>query len=656
MNIIVLIIYFFICLIVYFIYRFLFKNRFISYYQVDNVLDTDEETYIKYETEERYQKYISEYSVYSNGKERFAVVELLDNVEYINFELVCYKNKKVLSVIKLLKDNPKKDLINDNFTVKLPDACTEIKLIINEANGEFFEAPTFLKTKGLFWKSILSSALFSISSLLIIFLFKSLVSLSFNNFFDWNHIYSVIYNENFIFIITCIIILPLAIIFFISSFVPNTIKYKKLKFNKIKKKKIEKCIKFKLKHSINKKVDLYYLKIKKKKRLKFNNGVLEVIIHYEDGSKETKKFNLNKKSKKILLTTKLVIVKVETRFIRAEFKKLYFYNNKFRKKLTKKGIDGHILKLKGIKLTSLLFVISIVITSSFIFYKYDSITQVNDNLTHFVFEFNDSETKDSYKITSYNGRNSIIAIPTQFNDIPITKIDSYAFSNNTHIEELYMDSSLEIEDFAFSGCNNLRKVQLTNVTKVGTGAFFNTNLESINLDHEMTIGSNAFGSIKNLNEIMVTESANVTIDDFAFKNSHTKFLVLHLNEATIYHSSFTNLTVDLGYVYANSYIDESNLRTYIASINVYVESDCVHSSKTFTFYNGKIVHERSYDLIAIIEEPTCVNMGTKRVRCKYCGEEYLVGIAADPSAHEYHDGYCIYCGEKDPTYVEEGEN
>lgn len=64
-------------------------------------------------------------------------------------------------------------------------------------------------------------------------------------------------------------------------------------------------------------------------------------------------------------------------------------------------------------------------------------------------------------------------------------------------------------------------------------------------------------------------------------------------------------------------------------------------------------HEHSYTETVTIE-PTCTEKGEKTYTCK-CGDSYIEPI--DATGHNYVDGECTYCGEKDPehkhSYTEE---
>ena len=658
MNLIILIVYFLICLACYLIFRLLYKNRYLPYYKIDNVIDTDEESFIKYETEKEYQNYISSYSVYSNGDARFVIVDLNEKVEYISYEIVCYKNKKVISILNLLKDEPFNPIKNDKFTIKLPDNADEIKLRINEVNGIVFNNEPILNTKKLIIKSVISSVILSISASLIIFVFELLTLPSRNEYFSWSWLFANIYPSLQIFGYTLIFVLVFMVLFFLVSFVPNTIKYKNAKYNKIKKKKIGKLLKFKLIHKIVKNNNFYYAKIKRKRRPKFKSGVISVKIFFEDNTTDIKTITLTKKTKKILLSTNKIVTKIETNVITANYKKLYYAKNKFRRKVTKRGISGSVLHLKGIKATTYLFIVSILLSSGFMGYKFTEISSINGNLSKFTFVYNDESLKDSYKITNYSGNSKIVAIPNFFNSLPVTRIDDNAFNQNHSIRELYLgDNIREIGQLAFSNCVNLRKANLDRLTLIEAGAFFNANLDSINLCQNVTVSINAFSHNTEINRIFINGDSSVTLSDNCFKNSHTKLFEFYPDGNTFSISTFEGLDADKGFVYKNSTIGSINLRDYFSDEDILVENDCVHDQNSFMYLDGKLIDKRSYTSVAILTPATCSSYGVEEVRCEYCGARYTIDIPNDPNVHTYseEDGKCIYCGKLDPDFVPKEE-
>lgn len=98
-----------------------------------------------------------------------------------------------------------------------------------------------------------------------------------------------------------------------------------------------------------------------------------------------------------------------------------------------------------------------------------------------------------------------IAIPSAYNDLPVTSIGDRAFYKNSNITSVEIpDSVTSIGSSAFSYCGNLAKVSIgKGVESIGNYAFYNsTNLSEVNIpDSVLSIGGYAFGytSITSLN-------------------------------------------------------------------------------------------------------------------------------------------------------------
>ena len=68
-------------------------------------------------------------------------------------------------------------------------------------------------------------------------------------------------------------------------------------------------------------------------------------------------------------------------------------------------------------------------------------------------------TRSQISIDKYNGESKRINIPEKISGQEVVEIGEKAFLNNLIIEHIQLpDSILRINDFAFFGCRNLRKV------------------------------------------------------------------------------------------------------------------------------------------------------------------------------------------------------
>ena len=123
----------------------------------------------------------------------------------------------------------------------------------------------------------------------------------------------------------------------------------------------------------------------------------------------------------------------------------------------------------------------------------------------FVFSLNSSG--DGYILTSYNGEDTRVVIPSSYNGLPVVEIESYAFQNDAFIEGIYVpDSVTKVGSYAFSGCSGLTVAVLENgVTSIGRYAFYYcSGLTSITIPDGVTsIGGSAFSGCSGLKSITI---------------------------------------------------------------------------------------------------------------------------------------------------------
>ena len=357
MGIVLFLLYLLLCLGVYSIFLVLFKNRYTTYYQIDDIIDTNDESYAVYAPENRWKDYIKEYTVYINDEYRFLKIELTDKVEYININVICYSQKKIKRIVNFLNEI---DVKQENYIIKLPDNCDEIKLNVVEVNGEAFYEDKNIKHNVL-WRSIVSSIILAVSASVLLFIFRLTYFGFQNDFFDWDHLYNLLYYEPWTYVAGALFIVVLSVSLFLILYLSNSIKHKKAKFNKVKRLKIEKILKTKFKIKKHKNYVTNILQLRPKKKWKFKKGEAQVVGYdEEDNVILDKKYFFSKKRKKIYLSSYQNLKRVEVKFLAADFKKIYFKNGTFRKKLTKKGVTCGFLRLEGIKRTRTLFIVSII--------------------------------------------------------------------------------------------------------------------------------------------------------------------------------------------------------------------------------------------------------------------------------------------------------
>jgi hypothetical protein len=110
-------------------------------------------------------------------------------------------------------------------------------------------------------------------------------------------------------------------------------------------------------------------------------------------------------------------------------------------------------------------------------------------------------------ITGYTCSDAAVTIPGAINDLPVTSIGGYAFTNCTTITSVAIpDSVISIGDETFYECDDLTSVTIgTNVTSIGDYAFWGcTSLTNVTIPASVTsYGDDAFGDCTKLTAITV---------------------------------------------------------------------------------------------------------------------------------------------------------
>lgn len=662
MGIIVLLTYFLACIGAFVALHFLLKPKYIDSYRQDEILDTDNSTFSVYKPEERWKDYINEYIVYVNGEYKFVKITLTDKVQYINIQVVCYRNGKVYKIINLLNEIDKKQ---DEYLLKIPDGAEEVKVNVREVNGIPFFSDEAIDSK-VFVRSIIASAIMGLASVLLYFLFRVATLDLQNDHYDWNQVYKVFFDEPWGYAVAAAFFLLVSFLMFISLFLPNSVKYKKARYNKLKKRNPKKAIKLVLKKKKRKKVIYYRVVYNANKKMKLKEANIALSCFDKDNNVVLEKeIKLGKKSHLVFhLGSKVQIDHIDYVIKTANFKKYYCNNNVFRKKLTKKGISCDFLTLKGLKAARAIFIVAILACSSYTIYRYVGIRNIDQDLQNFVFEKTTLSGRETYVVTKYKGKARKVLIPKSFNDIPVSAVGAQAFNGNLKLQEIYFSDEIRIEANAFSYCEELRKVDFDNVTYVGASAFYSSKLKEITLNHEMEIQRNAFSDLMYLDKVIV-EDANIRFGSMPFSGSSTDYLEFHQGTNRFSSDVLSGMGIAKGYIFRDGLLaptyTANNYSTYLGSSAefVKVEDDCVHTNHSFILRNGRITENKSFKVKQVLQESTCVTVGLQLVICDYCGQDYQTGIALDPNNHDFGPNneypYCIDCGVENPDYVEPGE-
>ena len=129
------------------------------------------------------------------------------------------------------------------------------------------------------------------------------------------------------------------------------------------------------------------------------------------------------------------------------------------------------------------------------------------------FTINSDETR--YVVSSYDGSEPNVVVPSKVYNLPVTTIGASAFSEDLKLTSIYIPNTIEtIGANAFKSCSNLNSVEFAEdsvLTTIEAHAFNNCiNLSSITIpDSVILIGESAFSTMEKLTEITIPAGVKV---------------------------------------------------------------------------------------------------------------------------------------------------
>ncbi|MBO5528181.1 MAG: leucine-rich repeat protein [Bacilli bacterium] len=169
-----------------------------------------------------------------------------------------------------------------------------------------------------------------------------------------------------------------------------------------------------------------------------------------------------------------------------------------------------------------------------------------DEFANFTFEYN--ETLGGYVLTDYEGDDTNVAVPENYNDgvhgsASVVAIGKSAFENCAKIVSITIpDTVTSIGDSAFFGCASLQSITIpASVTSLGSRTFYKcAALTEVNLPDTITsIGAWSFYGCSSLKTIILP-SELTSISDYMFYSSGLERIVIRSNCRSIGNFAFYN--------------------------------------------------------------------------------------------------------------------
>lgn len=169
--------------------------------------------------------------------------------------------------------------------------------------------------------------------------------------------------------------------------------------------------------------------------------------------------------------------------------------------------------------------------------SYEITTEIPEEISYFV-------SKDgTVSFNKYNGYAKNYTIPSTIEGKPVTEIGGSAFSGCLSLEEVTIPDTVKtIGEFAFSDCQNLKKVKMSKNVKEITRSTFNScyKLEEIDLPYGLvSIGESAFADNRSLKHITIPKTVKYIGEQAFFGNGYLESIVLPDSVESIGKGAFT---------------------------------------------------------------------------------------------------------------------
>ena len=251
---------------------------------------------------------------------------------------------------------------------------------------------------------------------------------------------------------------------------------------------------------------------------------------------------------------------------------------------------------------------------------------------------------------------SNVIIPAEINGVAVTGIHKDAFYGCYNLTNVTIPNSVtDIGERAFAACFELTEICVAedNLQYCSDeyGVLFSKDKSKLIQapggilgvydipDGVMSIGQEAFNSTK-LTSVTIPETV-ISIGDWAFFGCDELSSVFFLGNAP-------ELGINVFKTFDSMTYEKVNITGLVL---YYIANKTGWSTPTWNGYptatwdGVNIPHIHSYQ--AVVTAPTCTEKGFTTHTCK-CGDSYI-DTYVDAIGHQYENGVCVRCGEKDPN-------
>ena len=621
-------------------------------FREDKLVKSDDKTYAIFELDTEYQEFLNSYKVFKHKNRRFLTLNKNESINFIEYNVVCFKNGKFLQSIRIKDTNIRK---NEEYLVNLPTNATSFKVEIRQINDTLFEVNDMKKLS--VFKELLASIFFALASIAPISLIEFIVFKEFNTqYYDREKVLKFMFNKPAIYIAISVFAALVFIITFLVLLFKNKSKTFRFMSNKKDKefdKEINEIINFKYKFKKDNYTNNIYYKVKTMFPKNFINATVTINILKNDNTlaisfnkfinKKDYKFNIKKEYDFDHLEFEIV----EANFNTYSYKDKEFHNFEF---INKDQTNGKKLSTYGLATSIVVFFCVFALSTGGVLNAYSSLSPFINPNNYFDYEFLDNDNKDEgIEISDYYSTNKMMITPKTINGYEVKMIKEGAFKNSKKLYKVGFDSNVEIQTSAFES-SSIFEIDLNNVTRIENLAFKGTHLVNLTIPSSVTsINPEAFRGIRTLTSLTFeegTEGLNLHSEAFRFIRVWGNINIKR-NITSISSDTFKNATFNECYIYSSiAYVTKANFKEYFNNnSNVYFLNTrgCNHDYNSFHLNNGKI--DKNFDGKLISTEPgTCFEKEKFYYRCKVCDEEITLFGNKDANNHNYVNGKCTWCG------------